>query len=365
MTPTRLTETSSALGQLIRDGRQVEALSAPKRAWLRHQLLSRVGERPWHQRRLVLATTFVVCVVLGAGLTKQVLLATAPPPGARLQLSPDARHAALTRDSVELSAGRLTVRTVTPFTVRTPRFEVVLARGAAAFEVIEGRSEVELFEGEGLARVEGRTVSLRVGEPLRSGGGDAASSAAPEPPPDARCHGATDCLEEVAQSDELSAQTALVRLGLNALAQGQFEHARRLSQTALERFPQSVLEPEMRLVRLQSLAQLGRDPEARVEGQWYLAHARGTPAAPGVSLLLGDLALRAGAFQDARAAYAATLTLEPGAELGAEAWYGVGLAEVELGHSAEADKAFRHALATSPNGPRRSDLERRLSGAPE
>lgn len=314
MTPARLT-------QMLENAREVEPLSTARRSRMRQALVARIAGRQWHQRPLMLASTFAFAVILGIVVMRA---AVEKPQMPQLELSANARHQGASNERIALNEGALSLLTRTPFTVQTPHLEVVISRGRAAFQVVNEQTRIELLEGEGVARVDDRTVRLRVGEAITSS--DVRLRARvqlPEPPPDSRCNGATACLEQVALSDDLSAQTAMVRLGLNALAQGRFEQAAELSTSGLTRFPQGVLEPEMHLVRLQSLAKLGRDAEARAEGRWYLEHAARDSAAPGVALLMGDLAMRAGAYQAAREAYAKTLTLEPSAELAAEARIGI------------------------------------------
>ena len=106
----------------------------------------------------------------------------------------------------------------------------------------------------------------------------------------------------------------------------------------------------------------GRYPDARAQGQRYLALAPGDASA---HLLLGEIARREGtpaANDEAAASYRRALELDPRL---AEAWRGLGLVRAKAGDAAEARRAFTRYLELAPAAPDRAHVEaalRRLPG---
>lgn len=363
--PPRLAHGDDAVAKALSQAAAVPALDPSARAALRSALLQRVAPPP-KSGRLVLAAAFALSLVLGMGLTLSLWRPGAGEAPSQLTFSRDAVQLAHSASHVELRAGSVDLknRASRPMVVQTPELEVAVLAGHVAVEVVNGRSSVTVFDGLAEVRRDGVEVQVHAGEqltgddarferprllvPLQVGAGDGACQT-------------RDCLERAAEGDDVRAQTALVRLGLMAMAQHALPTAEALARRSLQRFPDGVLAPEAHLMLLGVLAEQHRDAEAVVEANWYLLHASASPMAPQVCLLKGDLELRAGRFEQAAQAYAATLEHAPTPAVAAEAHYGVGVASLRAGRDGQARAAFEQALRDEPAGPRAAELTRRLA----
>lgn len=362
--PPRLVHGDDAVAKALSQAAAVPPLDPSARAALRGALLRRVAPAP-RSGRLVLAAAFALSLLLGIGVTLRFWGPSAAEGPLQLAFSPDAVQRAHSPSNVELRAGTVDLknRTPTPMVVQTPDLEVAVLAGHVAVEVVNGRSMVTVFEGSAQVRRDGVEVQVRAGEHLT---GDDARFERPRllPPQVGASDGACetrDCLERAAEGDDVRAQTALMRLGLMAMAQHALPTAEAWARRSLARFPDGVLAPEAHLMVLGVLAEQRRDAEATVEANWYLAHAGDSPMAPQVCLLQGDLELRAGRFEQAVRAYAATFEHAPTPALAAEAHYGVAVASLRAGHEDQARAAFEQALRAAPTGPRAAEVTRRLA----
>jgi hypothetical protein len=359
MTPPRLREGADHRARLLDAAAAVPPFDDRARARLRRQVLARL--HPTRSRGLVLGLAFATSLCVGVVVTGAVLRARTPGEATTIELSAGAVSHRVPGGGLELSAGTARVKTSTPLPVLTPELEVVVRSGSVAVAVEQGRSEVDVFEGSTAVRRQGQQLSLNAGQRVSS---DDPRLLAPlevrAPPAD---EGACDlpCLERAAVGDDVRAQTALLRLALDALAAEHWARATELTQRSLTRFPSGVLEPEVHLVALEAARHERREGDARREASWYLEHASSSPQAPQVALVLGDLELHAARLAEAKRAYARALELTPSAAQAQEAHAGVGVVELRAGHAALARAAFERALAAAPDGPRAGELERRLS----
>jgi TolA-binding protein len=320
-------------------------------------LVARVGVR----REPGLVPAFALSLLLGVAVTWGGLRLRSEP---ELWLDVGAVATPLPGGGVALTAGRVVVHARRELKLETPELEVRVVRGAVAVVAEPGRSLVEVLEGAVEVRREGLQVSLRAGEKVTSEDPRLTSSrlhvAVPQTPGPCEGAGARACLERAAEGDDVQAQTAVLRLALEAIEARAWARAEALSRRSLARFPEGVLAPEVHLALLEALSEQQRDAEARGEAAWYLGHAPDSPSAPQVALLWGDLELRAGRWVPAQEAYARTLRLSPSPALAQEAHLGVGVALLRGGHPAEARAAFERALAVDLEGPRAAELRRRL-----
>lgn len=358
MSPPRLRDGADQRARLLAAAAAVPPLDDRARASLRRQVLARV--QPSRSRGLVLGLAFAASLGVGVSVTAVVLRATTPAPTTTIELSRGALSHPLSGGGLELSAGTARVKTTTPVPVLTPELEVVVRSGSVAVAVEQGRSEVDVFEGSTAVRRQGQQLSLNAGQRVSSDDPRLAVPLEVRAPTDDE--GACDaaCLDRAAEGDDVRAQTALLRLALDALTAEHWARAAQLADQSSSRFPSGVFEPEAHLVALEAARHERREGDARREATWFLAHARGSPHAPQVALVLGDLELHAGRLVEAKRAYAVALELTPSSAQAQEAHAGVGVAELRAGQAELARAAFERALAAAPDGPRALELERRL-----
>lgn len=363
----------------LREAARVAPLTAHEKARLRARLLD---ARPQPRTgRLVLA--FSVSLVAGVMVTWLTLHRSGPPASSQVTLvagasieaaSPQARTELVAPDRLRLVAGSITVTnsTAPTLTLLTPMFDVVLQRNTTAVASTES-AELVIREGSALVTRDRRQVALqgpatitssdsRLQQPPPPPAPVARSLLKFAPPADPSCGRA--CALEASQGTDVSAQLALTRLAFQALQRGAADEAEQLAQSGLTRFPGGVLAPENHLVLMQALAALGKSEAAQREGRWFLEHAPTAPAAPGVALFLGDLALAHDA-EGALRLYQAALQHGPSVDDTVDALEAIGLCEVDLGHLAQARAHFQQALDTLPSGPRAAALRARLENVSE
>ena len=98
-----------------------------------------------------------------------------------------------------------------------------------------------------------------------------------------------ECLRREADGESLQAQAALFELGNVEAGQGDLEASLRTWRESLERFPEGVLHPEVRLAVLIELVRARRFAQARAAAQDFEAHCTGDPRSADVGALRRQL----------------------------------------------------------------------------
>jgi hypothetical protein len=224
--------------------------------WQRVLVASGKPQRDW---RLVPA--FLASVALGAAL---VLLLRPQAPAGPQVLAADGARWELRSGEVVVASGRVTVSS-TGVKIATPHLRVELLNGRVATDVTEHRTFLSVEEGE---------VVMNSGARLMRG---ATFGWPPEPEISARllepaptapiCETAAadqlgPCLELESAGEGLQAQAALYELGAFRARSGQPALALEAWQRSLEKFPEGVLHPEVRLALLLELTRQHRFAEA-------------------------------------------------------------------------------------------------------
>lgn len=258
------------------------------------ELMSRAVTAPHRPARLV--PMFILSFAVGLGL---VLLRRPEPPPQRpvatvVLVSADARWSSTAPEEVVLQAGRLSVTSPSgaPLRVRTPDAVLEVSRSRFLAEVTSGGTMIRVEEGEVVLRANGVRRVVRAGEsllwppaPVIPGPllelAPAAESHCANLPPDAR----RECLQREAADSSLGAQAALYELGLFQAEQGELEAGLRAWRESLERFPEGVLHPEVRLALLIELVKARRFAEAREVARDFETHCAGDPRRPDVESL--------------------------------------------------------------------------------
>ena len=225
---------------------------------------SSVPRRDW---RLVPA--FLASVALGAAL---VLLLRPAAISAPHVLASDGAHWQLQPGVVAVGAGKLTISSTKPITIATPHLRIELLNGRVATEVTHERTFFTVEEGEAVTRSGARlTRGATLGWPPAPEISESLMAQAPTAP---ICENATPeklahCLELESEGAGLQAQAALYELG----AFHARSHAPALAleawRASLERFPEGVLHPEVRLALMLELTRQQRFVEAEAEAQRF------------------------------------------------------------------------------------------------
>lgn len=233
-----------------------------------------------------LVPAFILSFALGMGLVLLQRPAPVVPLGTVAHATPETRWSSPAPDEVVLQAGRLSVTTPSgfPLRIRTPDAVLDVTRSRFLAEVVSGGTTVWVEEGE---------VVLRAGEIVRivRAGQSLVWPPAPvipapllvvAPAIDSRCATSSAearraCLQAEARGDALEAQAALYELGNFEAKQGELDAALRAWRESLERFPQGVLQPEVRLAMLIELVKARRFEAAREAARDFEAHCQNDP----------------------------------------------------------------------------------------
>lgn len=230
---------------------------------------------PW---RLVPA--FLGSALVGATLVLLLMPRPTPPPPFAIDAVAGARWSSTSPDELTLGPGRFTIarRSNRPLTVRTPQVSLELTNARFLAEVSENGATVVVEEGALVLRDGDSERRLEPGTTWRWAPTPEipralAPSAAGDRGP---CHGQTaaatrTCLEQEAAGTSLAAEAASYELGMLALEHGDVPAALTAWRRSLERFPNGVLAPEVRLALFVELVKARRHTEARTVAKAFLA----------------------------------------------------------------------------------------------
>lgn len=261
------------------------------------EVMTRALTRSPGAARLVPA--FLLSFLLGAGLVIAFRPAT-PTPAAPTNVayaSPGSRWSALAPDEVSLQSGRLFVTRPSGATlrIRTPDAVLDVSRSRFLAEVVTGGTMVQVEEGEVVLRSGNVTRTVKAGESLTWPPAPAIpkqlleaprlSTSGCESPEPAR----RECLRREAVGESLQAQAALFELGSVEAGRGDLDASLRTWRESLERFPEGVLHPEVRLAVFIELVRARRFSEARAAAQDFEAHCAGDPRSGDVEALRRQL----------------------------------------------------------------------------
>lgn len=264
------------------------------------ELLAVAAAPPRRDWRLVPA--FAASIALGA-LVVSVLRPAAPPPPPPVELvaSADARWTQASASVVSLSTGQLRVArpSTQPVRIETPHvvLEATLARFLA--EVTSTGTTLHVDEGEVVLRAGSERRVVRAGEEVVWPPAPVIPAALLEPAvgsTEARCasagEGRRSCLEAEAGESSLDAQAALFELGALEAQAGRSREAVAAWQRSLERFPDGVLHPEVRLRLLVELVRARRFSDAAEVAAAFEAHCADDARLADVRALAANLRAR-------------------------------------------------------------------------
>lgn len=260
-----------------------------------------------------LLPAFALSVLTGALLVVAARAVTAPPPAAPatpmaqaapvLTPAPGARFSHGPSEQVVLTEGRLAIAAVGPAAVRleTPHVQVEAHHARFLAEVIQGGTRVSVEEGEVVVRTPAGAQTLFAGESTVWPPAPEIPEALLAEPVDAApsCGEATgaarlECLAVEGQRQGLEAQAALYELGALEARAGHPARAEVAFRASLERFPEGVLHPEVRLALLVELIRGRRFADAVREAEDFERQCPGDPRVGDVAALRRALEALAG-----------------------------------------------------------------------
>lgn len=228
----------------------------------------------------------LVAASIGVVVTVAVMRARAP--AATVVASSGTQWARQQDGAVQLQRGQLkTVRRVS-LRLESPQVSVVATDCSFAAEVIAEGTRVAVFEGTAVVRSgEGVERTLAAGEsalwPATPEIAPSLSAGRPGAVVDASCSDVA-CFEQAARGDDLKAEVALFELARRQPDRA-VEHWRR----SLERFPDGVFVPEVRLALMVALTRQGRFAEALDQARSFEASAPDDPRVDDVRRLRRQL----------------------------------------------------------------------------
>lgn len=189
---------------------------------------------------------------------------------AELVASPDAEWTQDASGTVALSAGRLMVSRAGDALIRleTPHVIVQAQRSRFLAEIVLGGTFLSVEEGDVIVRVGETTHHVHAGQSfLWPPSPEIPSQLLQQTTPETGCSeesegGLHQCLEAEASGTSLHAQAALFELGSLQVRSGHAEEAIDVWRESLQRFPQGVLHPEVRVALLVELIRARRFAEA-------------------------------------------------------------------------------------------------------
>lgn len=251
-----------------------------------------------------LVPAFAVSVLAGALLVVAGRAVMAPEPAAPpaamahtspvLTPSPGARFSHGPSERVVLTEGRLAIAALGPAAVHLETPQVQLEAHHARFlaEVIQGGTRVSVEEGEVVVRTPAGAQTLVAGESTVWPPAPEIPEALLAEPVDAApsCAEATgaarlECLAVEGQRQGLEAQAALYELGALEARAGHPAQAEAAFRASLERFPEGVLHPEVRLALLVELIRGRRFADAVREAEDFERQCPGDPRVGDVAAL--------------------------------------------------------------------------------
>ena len=171
-----------------------------------------------------------------------------------------------------------------------------VSRSRFLAEVVAGGTMVRVEEGEVILRAGSVTRTIKAGESLTWPPAPTIPTQLLEAPPapESSCgslglEARRECLRREATSDSLQAQAALYELGLVEARQGALDASLRAWRESLERFPEGVLHPEVRLAVLIELVKARRFADAQEAARDFEAHCAGDPRRADVEVLRQQL----------------------------------------------------------------------------
>lgn len=231
-------------------------------------VVARAATQPSRVTRNVLV--FACSCVLGLALVWGFMPRVDVPAASPVRLSPEARWSAPSSQEIELHAGRLWMAAPTDqvLRIKTPHATIEIRNSAFLAEVTENETFLRVDEGEVMVRSKDGERRVRAGEQFAVVPAPSIPSELLERPhaSDA-CSGDADarsaCLRTEARGEALAAEVALFELGALESDRARPEAAISSWREALDRFPDGVIHPEVRIALLVELVKQRRFDEAR------------------------------------------------------------------------------------------------------
>jgi hypothetical protein len=233
-----------------------------------------------------LVPAFVLSVALGIALVMLSRPVPVAPTGTIAHASAGTRWSSVAPDEVVLQSGRLSVATPSgaPLRVRTPDAVLDVTRCSFLAEVVAGGTTIWVEQGELILRANDTVRVVHAGESLTWPPSPEIPGPLLQLPPatDSRCATLAPgprraCLQTEAAGSSLEAQAALYELGTFETSQGQLDAGLRAWRESLDRFPEGVLHPEVRLALLIELVKARRFADARDAARDFETHCAGDP----------------------------------------------------------------------------------------
>lgn len=251
---------------LLKSAASVKPRPVSRAGWEAVLLDAAQPRAPWH-----LVPAFAASVLAGVILVLAVRPSLSNQESARLAIEADhARWRHVTPERVSLSHGqlRLSRKSPSPAWLETPHLTVEVNAARFLADAVDGATTISVEEGEVMIRPRG-------GAPRRLHAHESLTwPRLPDIPTALLAHNAEqvcdaaprerrDCLDRETQGHGLTAQAALYELGALYSAAGDVHQALLTWSRSLQRFPNGVLHPEVRLAMLVALTKARRFDEAR------------------------------------------------------------------------------------------------------
>ncbi len=234
------------------------------RGWQNVLVAAAAPRSDWRQ-----VPALLVSMVLGAVLVLLAWPALRAPALAQIQAGDDA-HWHVNGREVVIESGHVTFHSPGrgALDVATPHVKIEVSNGRVAAEVTAARTTVWVQDGEAVVRTRESFQRLRSGDAFSWPPLPAISERLiPSTAPALVCESAAPdvlgtCLETESQGTSLRAEAASYELGVWQVKAGHGERAVETWRRSLERFPEGVLHPEVRLALMLELVREQRLHEA-------------------------------------------------------------------------------------------------------
>lgn len=251
-----------------------------------------------HQSPLTLVPAFALSMLAGVLLVLWARPTPVTPEVPVVMASAGATYTQQSGGVVRLEAGRLSVQRAAPARVvfETPHVQLDATNARFLAEVSNGVTTLVVEEGDVMTRAEQVTRVVHAGERAVWPSAPEIPERLTQPPERAVvCDEATDrraCLLAEASGEGLAAQVGLFELAQLELQQANVDAAVSALRTSLERFPDGVMHPEVRLGLLVQLTRARRFSEALEVARGFEANCADDPRLEQVQRLAASLERR-------------------------------------------------------------------------
>jgi hypothetical protein len=258
-------EPTSEAARLTALAASVEPRQANLNAW--REVLTAAHARP--PARWTSLLTFIAAMAVGALMTLGLLRAER----STLRVEPAQAQWKIENRTIRLDSGRLAIaqQVDIPFEIVTPHLVIAAGNCRVAAEVLATGTLVSVEAGEVQLRSGAQKWSLHAGQSVTWPPTPTIPGPLESSPDSSVCNGNQGCLEQQGRGDGLDAQAALFELGKLRGLQGHPDEAVRVLNESLRRFPDGVLEPEVRMALVVQLTRARRFEEARLSAAQFEA----------------------------------------------------------------------------------------------